>query len=401
MSSKTITINQVITDDSLSVLTGALIRSGFWLGIGTGNRLPLSTQRSLTAETTSMAVDANGNNSRVPAVLSQVTTDIYNDTFQAQADIIWDSTKSIYEVGLFSTNGVVNYSTGTVSASGSIIRSDQYDVGTVSVSGVTVTGAKTLWSSSFAVQPGYYIQFENSPARYLIASVNHDTSLTLMTSPGAIPAGSSYLISSTAWQTSGILPGYQIAFGSNPSPTWYTVTNIINDVSLTINGNITIAPGTPYLIKTGSGVPSGGVLYSIVNLNPALTFDQGDQITFMFNIQYPNAVGRVPSITSLTSTSTGSGFDSNVLSVINGSVSGSLSWCMCEQQTGHKRVIIGFDNLQSSPITINFPASFNFIPCIPGNSALITISQLTKDYVIIPDTSAAAIPDGTLIIEGI
>lgn len=184
----------IATNDSIGILTSLLVQYGpVWMGVGLSPTAPVSGQTHLNLETSSASKDALGNNIRIPATLSSTTQVLPNDTFQASGLMTWDSSKSISEVGLFTTNGLVSYSTGTVA-----------------VAGTAVIGTGTHFSGAL-VGPGMRIGFGAVDPLlittwYTIATVNSDTSITLTGTAGTIAAGSHYIIQTgSASPTGGVL----------------------------------------------------------------------------------------------------------------------------------------------------------------------------------------------------
>ncbi len=98
---------QILVKGSLGILTSLLVKNGpSFIGIGFSAAQPNTDQTALGQETTSASSDGQGKNTRVAAVLTQMTTDLPNDTFQASAVITWDAdAKTVNEIGLYTTDG--------------------------------------------------------------------------------------------------------------------------------------------------------------------------------------------------------------------------------------------------------------------------------------------------------
>lgn len=111
------------------------------------------------------------------------------------------------------------------------------------------------------------------------------------TSGGTVSASASSTItgSGTAWQSDRIAVGARIGFGStNPTQisTWYEITAISSDTSLTIGNTVTLSAGTPYVIEeirlycstTNVTLQNGG-MYIIKGLNYSTFTLGGTNIT--------------------------------------------------------------------------------------------------------------------------
>lgn len=191
----------VVTESSLSMVTALLVQYGpCWIGVGTGSFDPRTIQTALQIETSTAANDGAGNNTRVQATLSQTTSDdtesIFGDTFSASAVITWASSGTISEIGLFTTNGMITYVTGTIA-----------------VSGTAVTGVGTSFTTA-KVLSGYRIGFGSTnpimiSTWYEIDSINSNTSLTLTTTAPTVAAGTPYII-----QTGSGIPNGGVLFAS-------------------------------------------------------------------------------------------------------------------------------------------------------------------------------------------
>lgn len=100
--------------------------------------------------------------------------------------------------------------------------------GFVTLSGTTIAGAKTIRGFDFFV------------TEHTTGTVSTSGSSTTITGSGS------------AFQTDRIAVGARIGFGTtDPTAvtTWYEITAIASDTSLTINSPVTLAPGTAYVIE--------------------------------------------------------------------------------------------------------------------------------------------------------